>query len=196
MSKHSLETIKPEDSALLLVDVQEKLLPRIDRGSDVTRQMQKVIKGAQALQIPIIVTEQYPQGLGSTVPPLKASLSPNQVYLPKTTFSCMQDTKIAETILSLPVKNWILIGIEAHICILQTARDLLREGKQVIAVNDAMSSRSIFDFSTAVAEMRDCGARITSTETILFELLKDAKHPQFKEVSKLFKEQQACCSAG
>lgn len=86
-----------------------------------------------------------------------------------------------------PTDQWVLIGIEAHVCVLQTAKDLIAEGKQVVVLNDAIGSRSIYDFSTAIAEMRDCGVRITSTETILFELLRNSQAAEFKAMSQLIK---------
>ena len=105
----------------------------------------------------------------------------------KTSFSCIDDDHVKTALLVQPITQWVLIGIEAHVCILQTAKDLLGLGKQVVVLNDAISSRSIYDFSTAIAELRDCGVRISSTETILFELLRDSKSSEFKEISQLIK---------
>ena len=99
----------------------------------------------------------------------------------------MDDDLVKAELLLAPVSQWVLAGIEAHVCVLQTAKDLLEQGKQVVVLNDAISSRSIYDFSTAIAEMRDCGARISSTETVLFELLRDSKAAEFKEISQLIK---------
>ena len=149
--------------------------------------IQKIIKGFQFLEIPIFVTEQYPKGLGSTYPTLKGLLGSHQHFFSKTTFSCLSDPSIKKEILESALSQWVVIGIEAHVCVLQTVRDLLLEGMQVVVPNDAMSSRSIYDFSTAIAEMRDMGARISSTETLLFELLKDSKAKEFKEISQLIK---------
>jgi nicotinamidase-related amidase len=102
----------------------------------------------------------------------------------------LNDPELNKYLLALPVQQWVLIGIEAHVCVLQTAKDLLRENKQVVVLNDAISSRSIYDFATAIAEMRDCGVRISSAETILFELLKDSKAEEFKQISHLVKEER------
>lgn len=179
--------LTPKDTGLLVVDVQEKLIKLVDRSAEVLHNVQKVIKGFQILKIPIVVTEQYPEGLGQTVPALKSYLSEQQSYLPKTTFSCLGNATIRNEMLAIPVENWVLIGIEAHICVLQSAKDLIKAGKNVIVLNDAITSRFIFDFSTAIAEMRDLGARITSSETIFFELLEDSKNPQFKAISQLIK---------
>lgn len=174
-------------TALLVIDVQEKLFPYVERGCEVMQKLQTAVKGFQALQMPIFVTEQYPQGLGSTMPGLKQCLGPEQSYFTKTSFSCLGDEKIRSTLMALPYDQWVLVGIEAHVCVLQSAKDLMASNKQVIVLNDAISSRSIYDFSTAIAEMRDIGVRISSAETILFELLRDSKASEFKQISQLIK---------
>jgi nicotinamidase-related amidase len=177
-------------TALLVVDVQEKLFSVVDRGPEVLANMLKVIKGFQILHIPIFVSEQYPKGLGSTVSPLKTALGDHYQPWEKTTFSCMDDFKLRKHLQDLPYRQWILIGIEAHVCVLQTGKGLLRAGKEVVVLNDAMTSRSIYDFSTAIAEMRDEGFRISCTETVLFELIHDSQSPEFKQISQLVK---VCC---
>ncbi len=174
-------------TGLLVVDVQEKLFPLVERTCDVMYGMQKVIKGFQILQLPIVVTEQYPQGLGTTVFGIKSCLEESQQFLNKTTFSCLGDSEIKQKVISMPVTQWVLIGIEAHVCILQTAKDLIQANKQVVVLNDAISSRSIYDYSTAIAEMRDIGVRISSTETVLFELLGNSQSAEFKKISQLVK---------
>jgi len=180
-------TLSRSACGLLVIDVQEKLFPFVDRGCEVMQQMQILVKAFQKMGLPIYSTEQYPQGLGPTVAELKAYLGNSQQYLSKTTFSCLKDPQIKTMLLSEPISQWVLIGIEAHVCILQTARDLLAEGKQVAIVNNAITSRSIYDFSTAIAEMRDMGVRVTSTETVLFELLKDSQVAEFKQIIELIK---------
>ena len=172
---------------LLVIDVQEKLFPHVENSCHVIQAIQKAVRGFQILSLPVFVTEQYPQGLGRTVAPLKGILGESQHYYVKTTFSCLDDPHIKETFQAQSITQWILVGIEAHVCVLQTAKDLLASHKQVIILNDAISSRSIYDFSTAIAELRDCGARISSTETVLFELLRDSQAAEFKEISQLIK---------
>lgn len=184
MLKNRLTT---KNTALLVIDVQEKLIRLVDRSTDVLHNIQKVIKGFQILKVPMVVTEQYPQGLGGTVPALKSFFDPQQKFFPKTAFSCLGDPVIKNEVLSMPVDNWVLIGIEAHVCLLQSAKDLIGIGKKVVILNDATTSRSIFDYSTAIAELRDSCARITSSETVLFELLEDSKNPEFKAISQLIK---------
>lgn len=172
---------------LLMIDVQEKLFPHVENSCPVMLTLQKAVRGFQILNLPIYVTEQYPQGLGSTVASLKGILGQEQSYFVKTAFSCLDDPLIREQLLKSSIKQWVIIGIEAHVCVLQTVKDLLENKKQVIVLNDAISSRSIYDFSTAIAEMRDFGARISSTETVLFELLRNSKAAEFKEISQLIK---------
>ncbi len=142
----------------------------------------------------MIISEQYPEGLGSTLMQLKNLVGNEIPCLRKTRFSCMADKKCREKILSYPVNQWVLIGIEAHVCVLQTARDLLHAGKEVVGINDAIGSRSIYDFSSAIAELRDMGARVSSAETVLFELVQDSKAAEFKEISKLVQCAHCSCS--
>lgn len=180
-------TLSKENTGLLVVDVQERLMNQVEHACEVLYRMQQVIKGFHILQIPIVVTEQYPQGLGSTVAALKECLGPTQNYFTKTAFSCLGDPSIREYILGLPVQNWVLIGLEAHICVFQTAKSLLTAGKQVVVLNDAIASRSIYDFSTGIAELRDIGSRVSSVETVLFEIVQNSKAPEFKSISELVK---------
>lgn len=179
------EKLDPARAALLVIDVQEKLFPHLDHECEFLNSLLKMVRGAQILGLPIYATEQYPQGLGSTVAPLKNLLGESIQYWTKTSFSCVKDPSIHKKLLDIPSSQIIVTGIEAHICVLQTVWDLINMGKQVVVVNDAITSRSIYDFSTAIAEMRDLGARLTSMETVLFELLGDAKAPSFKAISQL-----------
>lgn len=182
-----LERLDRNSTGLLIVDVQEKLMPFIENSCHVLHSLQKAISGFQILKLPIVVTEQYPKGLGHTVAQLKGLLGEGAHYCTKTAFSCLGDPSVKEYVLSLPVKEWVVIGIEAHVCVLQTVKDLLLANKKVVVLNDAIGSRSIFDYSSAIAEMRDIGARISSTETVLFELLRDSKATEFKQISELIK---------
>lgn len=181
----SREKLSPKNCALLVIDVQEKLFPHLDHECEFLKALLKMVKGAQILNVPILVTEQYPKGLGPTLDPLKNLLGPHQNYIEKTTFSCAGDKSFCFDLEKISRKQIILTGVEAHICVLQTAWDLVKKGYEVTVVNEAITSRSIYDFSTAIAEMRDLGIRITSVETVLFELLGDAKASEFKAISQL-----------
>jgi nicotinamidase-related amidase len=184
---HHKSTLKKERTGLLIVDLQEKLVPLVERSAEMLSAIQKSIKGFQILGLPIAATEQYPQGLGSTLAGIKSLLGDKQKYYSKTAFSCLGEPSVKEALLSLPIDQWVVVGIEAHVCVLQTTRDLVEAGKQVVVLNDAISSRSIYDFSTAIAEMRDAGVRISSVETVLFELLHNSQVPEFKKISQLLK---------
>ncbi len=186
-----------KSTGLLIVDVQEKLFPLVDRSCDVFYNLEKIVKGFKILNLPIEVSEQYPQGLGRTIQPLQDLLGEKQTYSSKTSFSCFGDEAIYKRLRQqTSITQWVIVGIEAHVCVLQTVRDFLRAGLEVVVLNDAITSRSIFDFSTAIAEMRDCGARISSTETVLFELLHDSKAIEFKQISALIKGEtsSSCCN--
>lgn len=180
-------TLERKRTGLLIIDVQDKLFNQVERSCEVMLAIQKTIKGFQILNLPIFVSEQYPKGLGPTIATIKASLNDEQEYFNKTTFSCLKDPILKEKIRKSKVDQWVLVGMEAHVCVLQTAKDLLADGKEVVILNDAITSRSIYDFSTAIAEMRDSGARISSAETVLFELLVDSQAEEFKEMSRLIK---------
>ena len=138
-----------------------------------------MIEAFKLLNIPIHLSEQYPKGLGHTLEPIKNALRCEPFE--KTRFSS------ANHILSEPVSSWVLVGIETHVCVLQTAYDLLAAKKQVIIPLDATSSRSQVDYESALDELKSLGARITTCETLLFELLLDAQAVQFKSISKLIK---------
>lgn len=180
-------TLSPSKAGLLIVDMQEKLFSHVDRGQEVLHRLLKLINAFQILNIPIFLSEQYPEGLGSTILPIKTALGEQYKPWKKTTFSCLDDLKLIDFFQTSKIEQWIVVGIEAHICVLQTTKGLLKKGKEVTTLNDVITSRSIYDYSTGIAEMRDVGVRISSLETILFELVKDSTHPQFKEISQLVK---------
>lgn len=175
-------------AGLMVIDVQDCLVAVVDRSCEVIHAIAKAVKGCRILGLPIVVTEQYPKGLGHTTAGVQAAFLEGmpEVYT-KTSFSCLGEEANRNAFLAMPVEQWILVGFEAHICVLQTAKDLKCCGKEVIVLNDAITSRSIFDFSTAIAEMRDMGVRVTSTETALFELVGSASSAEFKAISQLVK---------
>lgn len=175
-----------ESTGVILIDVQERLFPLVEHSCEVEHTMVKAVKGFKILKLPFIVSEQYPEKMGGTIPSLK-ELTKEDTPFAKTAFSCFKDPKLKEALEKHPAKTWILLGIEAHVCVFQTAKDLLLLGKNCVVLNDAISSRSVYDYSTAIAEMRDIGVRITSTETALFELLQNSKVPEFKSISQLIK---------
>lgn len=176
-----------KSTGLLLIDVQERLYPHLERPCELLSSIQQVIKGFQILKLPIFVSEQYPQGLGTTLPAIKQLLPADQQFLTKTSFSCLGDEQIKKQLLDTNIFHWVLVGIEAHVCVLQTAKALLNEGKNVVVLNNAISSRSIYDLSTAIGELRDAKIRVSTVETVLFELLADSTAAEFKQISALVK---------
>lgn len=173
-------------SALLIIDMQEKLVKAANGSSEIVNNMKKLADTAKILNIPTIVTEQYPKGLGKTVETLEINNN-ETITIEKTAFSALLESEFAEEIQSLNRKQIIIGGIETHICVLQTAADLISEGYEVYVVKDACVSRTSFNHETGLELLKQYGAKITSTEIVLFELLKTSKHPNFKEIQALIK---------
>ena len=178
--------LQKEMTALALIDVQGKLATLMDGREELYRQLQILVKGAQALELPIFWMEQYPEGLGPTIPEL-AELLPDQQPLAKLCFSACGQEEFLNGLQKSGRRQVIVAGIETHICVYQTARDLLDEQYQVEVVADAVSSRSAANKAIGIEKMRRAGAGITSVETVLFELLREAGTPQFKEIARLVK---------
>ena len=179
-----------EDSILIIIDIQERLVPASKYGAESAQNMTKLSKAANILSIPTILTEQYPQGLGSTVPQLKETLSADTFVTEKTSFSAMLTPEFNKKIQELKAagkKQIIIGGIETHICVLQTAADLIKEGFEVYVVKDACASRNKSEYKTGLSLLQQYGAKVTCVEIALFELLKTAKHPNFKEIQTLIK---------
>ncbi|NTW48220.1 MAG: hydrolase [Chlorobiales bacterium] len=175
-----------ENTALVVVDVQGKLAGLMYRKEDLFENLNRLIKGAQILQIPIILTEQYPKGLGPTASEL-SELMPEVKPIEKITFSCCGNDAFSQAIKALGRRQLLLTGIETHICVYQTAIDLLSSGFEVQVVTDAVSSRKRSNKRIGLERMKMAGAIPTSTEMALFELLRVAEGEKFREISKLVK---------
>lgn len=175
-----------DNSVLVVVDVQGKLAQLMHDKDVVYANIERMIKGAQLLEIPILWTEQYPEGLGATIPQL-AQLMLGNAPLVKDTFSCCGDEKFANALKSSGRKQVMLTGIETHVCVYQTARDLLADGFVVELIVDAVSSRTAANRQLGIERMKDLGAGVMSTEMTLFELLRVAKGDKFKEVLRIVK---------
>lgn len=174
------------DTALVIIDIQDRLAAVMKVKDEVIKNCLHLIELSKMLNIPIIVTEQYPKGLGHTVAEIKEQL-PSYQPVEKLTFSCCEEPNFLNEIKNLNKKTIILTGMETHICVLQTCIGLLREGYNVHLVRDAVCSRSKENWKTGVKFMRDAGAVITCTETVLFQLLKVAGTEEFKAISKRIK---------
>ncbi len=180
--------LKRPTTGLIVIDIQDRLYAHVERSCEMFHATKQVIQGFKILGLPIFVTEQYPEKMGQTLLQLREELPESEYeYYSKTSFSCMGCESFKNEVLSGSQTQWVLVGMEAHVCVLQTAKDLIAQGMEVVVLNDAITSRSIYDYSTAIAEMRDCGVRLSSVETVLFELLYDSKAPEFKQISQLIK---------
>lgn len=177
-----MNTINNQESLLLIIDVQEKLVNMLE-DSNVKNNAIKIAKACGILEVPTVITEQYPKGLGSTIEEIKEAL-PNAEYVEKTTFSALKEDEVKKF---LSQKQIIIFGIETHICVLQTAMDLLSEGYEVFVVQNACGSRDEANKQAALRRLIHAGAQIVTTEMVLFELLEGSKHPNFKEIQALIK---------
>lgn len=179
-----------ENSALVIIDIQEKLVAATKYGTEVAQNMAKIAKTASILNIPTILTEQYPKGLGSTVEELRASIKPNTDVIEKSSFSALLEQPFKEKVQELKnkgIKQIVLGGIETHICVLQTAADLINEGFEIYIVKDACASRCKDEYKSGIELLKQYGAKISCVEIVLFEWLKTSRHPNFKEIQALIK---------
>ena len=183
MDKYFLNS---QEVALVIIDIQEKLAAVMKYKEQVIDNCLHLIELAKILQIPLLLTEQYPKGLGTTIPEIQEVL-PDYAPFQKTAFDCCREAGFLEKIASLGRKKLILTGMETHVCVLQTALGLMKEGYAVQVVQDAVCSRSKKNFKVGIEFMRDSGTVITGTETVLFQLLERAGTEPFKIISKRIK---------
>jgi nicotinamidase-related amidase len=174
-------------SVLVVIDIQERLVSAMSDMDSCLKKSQIMLNAAKTLALDLIVTEQYPRGLGNTVPALSELFDVRWPIIEKTTFSCCGETQFMIELEKKKRRSIAVIGIETHVCVQQTVLDALAEGYQVFVLSDAVTSRSREDRQTALNLMRDAGAVITTVEAYLFMLMRDAKHPQFKTISKLIR---------
>ncbi len=179
-----------EEAVLVVVDVQEKLVPAIhkDLYPRSLKNMQIAIEAAATLELPILLTEQYPKGLGKTVPEVMRSLEGrNYRRIEKMTFSCARDEGFLSAVSDLNRKQVVMVGMETHVCVYQTSVDLSRAGYSLFILDDAVSSRFLHNYQSGIQALRDAGCTVVSTETAIFQLLKVAATPEFKKVVSLIK---------
>ena len=173
-------------SALLVVDVQERLWAVMRERQLLAERIGIAIRGCRLLQVPVFLTEQYPRGLGPTIAPIREALEDLQPLV-KMTFSCCGLTELPQALKQKGIEQVILAGIEAHVCVLQTALDLIAGGFQVHLLADAVTSRHPVDEEIALRRLSRQGVVLSTVETALFELMTTAEAPEFKEISKLIK---------
>ncbi len=173
---------------LVVIDMQAKLLNAMDdaQRQQVVSRSGILLKAASLLDIPVLVTEQYPEGLGKTDNTLVESIEDVAVY-EKTCFSCLGQSVFSKTVEQSARSQYILCGIEAHVCVLQTALELIAQGQEVFVVEDAVCSRSAQNKQNALQRIRQAGGIISNMESVIFEWLRDARHARFKEISSLIR---------
>ncbi len=176
-----------DDSCLIVIDIQtklstaipEKVINRLRKSTDI------LLNAANLLNVPVITTAQYPKGLGPVEEFITSNLPELSKNFEKTNFSCLGADGLPGHLKQFNRKQILLIGIEAHICVMQSAIELIAEGYDVFVVTDAIASRKLASYETALLRLNQAGGSLLNTESVLFEWLRDASHPQFKSISKL-----------
>jgi len=178
-----------EKTALVVIDVQERLFPAMDSDhrEEVMRNIKVLAAAARRLQLPTVVTEQYPKGLGHTLQELREALPAGVEPIEKVAFSCWGVESVRARLTATGARQLLLGGIEAHVCVLMSALDLLAEGYGVHVVADAVTSRTQANWRLAMAQLRQAGAVVTTTETVLFQLLRQADTDDFRELARLIR---------
>jgi nicotinamidase-related amidase len=180
------ELLDRSRSALVLIDVQEKLFPHVHDYERVLARLDLLITGAKLMGVPLLLTEQYPQGLGRTVEEIRRML-PGIQPLTKTEFSCVLAAGFKEQLAALHRNQILLAGVEAHVCVAQTALDLSRQGERVVVVADAVSSRRPLDAEIALRRLEQNGLTLSTAESVVFEWLRRAGTEEFKAIQPKLK---------
>ena len=182
-------TLDRERTALVVIDVQERLFPAMDADhrEEVMRNIKVLTATARRLHLGMLVTEQYPKGLGHTLQEVKDTLPAEVQPVEKVAFSCLAVDAFRSRLAATGARQLLLAGIEAHVCVLMSALDLLAEGYAVHIVADAVTSRTQANWRLAMAQLRQAGAVVTTTETVLFQLLRQADTDDFRELARLIR---------
>lgn len=170
----------------MVVDIQERLLPHIQNHEELLKNVLILIQGLEILEIPTVLNEQYPKGLGATVPEILEHLKNVQPF-EKVTFSCCGNSETHQHVLKAKKSSAIVFGIETHVCVMQTCLDLLSNNITPILVTDCVGSRKQKDHDVAIMRLVQSGVVPVTYESLLFELCKTSLHPRFKEISALVK---------
>jgi nicotinamidase-related amidase len=178
--------ILKENSLCLIIDVQDRLFPHMNNKEDLERNISILVKGMKILGIPLILTEQYPRGLGPTIASV-AGLAESVLAIEKSSFSCCDEPVFMDAIIESKKNTFIIAGIEAHVCVMQTVLDLTGKGFNIVVVEDCISSRKLNDKISALRRMQHAGAIPVTYEALLFELTRISGTAQFKEISRLVK---------
>ena len=178
-------TLKREDTVLFVIDIQERLVPVMKYKDQVINNNNILLAAAKEMNFPVIATEQYPKGLGRTVPELLDSIGEENIYA-KSSFTAYTD-EVKEALKSLGKKKVLITGMETHVCVFQTVRDLINSGYEVYLVKDGVASRTKDNYLNGLDLIKSLGAVITNTETVVFDLLKVSGTPEFKLLSMMIK---------
>ncbi len=179
--------LRADGTALFVVDIQERFRAVMADASALIGVSVRLVKTFRALELPIIVTEQYPKGLGHTVEELREALGGEASPHAKTRFSSCGSDEVCSSLVEQRIRQALVCGIEAHVCVSQTVHDLILRGLSVHVAVDGVASRKTHDRDVALSRMERAGAILTTSEAAAFELLEDARHPKFKEVQALYK---------
>lgn len=179
--------LKASDSMLVLIDVQEKFRPSISGFEALVERGKILLQAAQRLAVPVLASEQYPKGLGQTIPEFKQSLPADQIYFPKVCFSALGCEPLLAKLKSLGRKQAVVFGVETHVCVLQTSMELLSSGFSVFVVADAVGSRRKEERDLALNRLAQNRAAIVSAEMVVFEWLRLAGTAEFKDLQHLVK---------
>ncbi len=179
--------LNKDNSILLIIDIQEKLLKAQFNKEEIEKKTAILAEAASILGVTTIVSEQYPKGLGHTIESIKEKLPADTVVVEKASFSCCGEENFRNTVKGLNKKQVIVCGMETHVCVHQTVNDLIAMGLEVHIVQDAVGSRKEWEYNQGIKRMLHCGIIPSTTETAIFELLKDAKNHNFKAIQALIK---------
>lgn len=178
--------IRASESALIVIDMQERLVPAMQAPARTIQNTRLLLQSASKTGVPVMLTEQYPQGLGETVPAIKSAANGAPIF-PKIHFSCMEDPEFGAHFRSLGRKQAIVAGMEAHICVMQTAASMVEEGYEVFVVSDATASRTSESEKACLRRLSASGISIVTTEMVIFEWLGQAGTPAFRELLPLIR---------
>ena len=181
------DLLRRGEVGLIVVDVQEGFRRVIDRFDEVVRHCGLLVEGFGLLGAPVLVSEQYPKGLGATVPELESRLPDGTPRIAKTRFSCIGVDEFDATVAATGLRRWVVCGIEAHVCVHQTVHDLLAHGHEVSVATDAIGARVEPNRQLGLGRCREAGARATGAEMALFEMLEGAGTDAFKAISRMVK---------
>lgn len=176
-----------DSSVIAIIDVQEKFAPAIPGFAECIARLSVLTEAAKELKLPVIITEQYPKGLGKTVREIASSVPENTPYIEKTSFSCLGSDAFRKELARFPKESLVITGVETHVCILQTALNAKERGYEVYVPADAVASRRESDKNAALDLMRHAGIHVVSVEMLILMLLRDSAHPSFRAISKIIR---------